>query len=125
MSDSPAAILFDQTGHPVLVSVDGVNYRLGVESKEKSAFNATRTSVAAATSDTLLLASNANRLDVILYNDSDAQLYIGYGSSTVSITDFTIIISAHTEQVLPINFAGELRGIWASTGGFVRITEIT
>lgn len=124
MGDSPAAILFDINGNPVGTVLDGSIYRLKVDSRRTVALTAVRSSVDASTSDTLLLSSNANRLSAIIYNESDSPLHIGFGNVAVSLINYTLVIPSNSELELP-TFAGEIRGIWQSSGGAARITEMT
>ncbi len=124
MSDSPVAILFDSDGNPIGTALDNGIYRLLVESKTQIPSQATRSYVNASTSDTLILNSNSNRIKVIIYNESDSPLHIGYGSDPVGLLDFTLIISSQSEKELPI-FTGEIRGIWQAEGGTAYITEMT
>jgi len=86
---------------------------------------AARTSVAASVSDTLLVAANASRQALIIYNQSDSPLYVGYGVSAVSTSSFTLIVSANAEKELPGGFTGQIRGIWTVATGNARITEIS
>ena len=125
MSDSPAAILFDVQGNPIKVILDAGEYRLGVESRNKCSTIATRTSVNSTASDTLILAANPDRLGLILYNNSNSPLHIGFGSTPASLTDFTLIISAQTIQDTFHDWCGEIRGIWEAANGVVYITELT
>lgn len=125
MSESPAAILFDTTGNAVTISLDGVAYRLKVDAKETRATNAARTSVVASISDTLILAANTARLGVVIYNDSDAPLLIGFGTAVVTTTNFTLWIPARSNHELSNTFIGELRGIWEAASGSAYITEMT
>jgi hypothetical protein len=71
-----------------------------------------------------LLAANADRLKVMIYNDSTAALYIKYGV-TASATSFTILLlpgGFHVEE----HYTGRIDGIWASdASGAARITEVT
>ena len=92
----------------------------------------TRTSVAGADADTLLIAANPLRKGATIYNDSSAVLYLGLGATAVSTTDYTIqlvagasgfVLGAYYE--VPENFAGQVRGYWASAAGDARVTELT
>jgi len=111
MSDSPAAILFDVTGTAIGTVVDGASVRLKVDARKSIALNAVRTSVPASDTDILLLDSNVSRLSCIIYNESDSPLHIGFGSTPVTLEDFTLIISGQSERELPA-FSGIIRGIW-------------
>lgn len=84
----------------------------------------TRSSVAAAVADTLILAANALRKGVRVYNDSTALLYLGLGATAVSTTNYTAQVPAggyYWED----NFAGQVRGYWATATGSARVTELT
>jgi len=122
-NDSSASILFDTEGHPIGTILDGSIYRLKVDARKTVSLVATRTSVASATVDTLLLISNSSRISAIMYNESDSPLHIGFGTTPVTLENYTIIISAQSDRELPV-FAGEIRGIWQADSGFVRITEM-
>lgn len=86
----------------------------------------TRTQVADTASDTQLIAANTARKKVIIYNDSTAALYIGFGATAVTTSNYTAIIypNGYFEDTYSLD---QIRGIWASdpnTGG-AKITELT
>jgi hypothetical protein len=85
----------------------------------------TRTSVASADVDTLLLAANSGRRGAYIYNASTAILYVGLGTTAVSASDHTWAMAAGTYWEVPANFAGQVRGIWASVNGAAKVTETT
>jgi hypothetical protein len=80
-------------------------------------------SVAASTSNVLLLASNGTRLGATFYNDSSALLYIKLGP-TASLSDFTIKLLPLSYYEVPYGYTGEIDGFWSATGGFARIGEL-
>ena len=89
---------------------------------------AVRSSVNDNAASTSLLAANASRKRFIIVNDSSAKLYVGYGASAVTTTDYSIPIAAGGSYVSDeYEYSGELRGIWASdpNDGGARVTEIT
>jgi hypothetical protein len=88
---------------------------------------ATRSNVAAAVSDTSLLASNAARKGAIFYNDSTAILYLAYGAGAASVTSYSVQIPANGYFELPPQpiYTGAIRGIWATANGNCRITELS
>ncbi len=88
-------------------------------------YNAVRTFVSASMTDVLLLSGNINRTNVVIYNDSNSLLYIGFGQSPVTPDDFTTSLASYTERTVLYEFKGELRGVWQSSTGVARITEIT
>jgi hypothetical protein len=89
------------------------------------ASTAARTSIAAAISDTLVLAANAGRRGAFFYNDSDSAVHIGLGTVAVTLADCTVIVAAHTGWQLPFHFSGEVRAIWETATGSLRVTELT
>ncbi len=86
---------------------------------------ATRTTVPSSASDTLLIAANPDRKGLFIYNNSDSPLHTGLGTTPVSLSDSTLIISSRSGWSLPFNFTGEIRGIWEAATGDARITELT
>jgi hypothetical protein len=87
--------------------------------------NATRSSVADATTSTLLLAPSRGRKGATIFNDSSAILRVGLGDAEVTATDFTIEMAADGYYELPFGFTGKVLGIWASdAGGSARITDL-
>lgn len=89
-----------------------------------SASSATVSSVAASATNVTLLASNANRKAVYLFNDGASLLYVKFGA-TASTTSFTIRVDAYGYwESGPIIYTGQIDGIWASASGSARITEV-
>ena len=84
---------------------------------------ATLSNVAASTSSTTLLASNTGRLGLVIVNDSDAILYVKYGTGASS-TSFTRKLEPgeHMEDEL---YTGIVTGAWATATGNARVTELT
>jgi hypothetical protein len=85
----------------------------------------TLTNVASSASSVQLLASNANRLMAVIFNDSTATLYMNYGA-TASTSAYTVQIPAngYFEFPSPV-YTGTVNGIWTSANGNARITELT
>ncbi len=161
-NESPAAILFDESGNPIGIVFDGIVYRLQTqtivtdgyangpvavkppytpaESSDpafvvalspnnhvtatftRPALNNT-SSVAASTSNTLLLANNPLRLGATFYNDSSSVLYLKLGSGA-TLTDFTIRIFPVSYYEVPFGYTGEIDGFWVSATGSARIGEL-
>ena len=86
---------------------------------------ATLSNVASSASNGALVAANANRLGLLVFNDSSAVLYLKYGE-TASTSSFTVKIAAgaYWEMPQPI-YVGQIDGIWASANGAARVTELT
>lgn len=84
----------------------------------------TLANVTSSATNVTLLAANARRKGVIIFNDSTEVLYLKFGA-TASTTSFTyyIVPGAHWEMPKPI-YPGIIDGIWASANGFARVTEL-
>lgn len=84
------------------------------------------TSVAGATSNTVILASNANRRGAIITNEqTDAttlKLALGFTSSA---TAYTYLLQAGATVEIPYGFTGAINGIWSAANGNARVTELT
>ena len=96
--------------------------------KPATATRSSLTSTASAdtgTSANLVLALNALRKGAIVYNESTAILYLGFSTTAVSATSYTVQIPASGYYEVPFWFSGQLRGIWAAANGFARVTELT
>lgn len=84
----------------------------------------TRSSVAAAATDTLILAANANRKVATIYNDSVEILYLGLGTTAAATNNFTTQVAAGGYYEVPSKYTGQIRGIWAAASGNARVTEV-
>ena len=86
----------------------------------------TLTNVSASATSVTLLSANANRKQAIFFNDSSANLYLGYTSSAVSTTSYSVRIpgNGYYEAPWPA-YTGQITGIWDAVIGTVRITETT
>jgi hypothetical protein len=91
------------------------------------ATTATRTSVTAAATNTLLLAASSTRKGASVYNDGTTDLYLAVGSTAASTTSFTVkLVPGAFYALLPAWSPLEVRGIWAgSPTGAARITEVS
>lgn len=81
-------------------------------------------SISAATIDTQLLATNANRLGATVINDSTATLYLMLGT-TSSTASFTVKMYQDDYYEVPYSFTGAIKGIWNVASGAARVTELT
>jgi hypothetical protein len=88
---------------------------------------ATRTQVSDTTTDSQLLASNANRRGATIYNDSSGTLLIGLGTTTVTSTNYSARVFTEGHYTVPEGFTGEIRGLWLTdpNDGAARISELT
>lgn len=86
---------------------------------------ATVSRVSASATAVTLLAANANRRRVIIYNDSTAVLRVKLGSAA-SATDYTYRLGAGDTYESPTDwvYTGIVTGIWDSATGAAQVTEI-
>lgn len=70
-----------------------------------------------------LVAANASRRALKIFNESTAVLYVKDGNAC-SITDYSVQVAAggYYEWPLPI-YTGKVTGLWASANGAAQITE--
>lgn len=87
----------------------------------------TLSSVNSSGSDGLILAANENRKGATFYNLSTQVFYLGLSTTTTTTSVYTIPIPSNTYYELPLCqggvYTGQIRGIWASANGSVKITE--
>ena len=74
--------------------------------------------------NTTLLASNANRVGVTIFNDSTASLYVRFGS-TASTSDFHVLLAPGGYFEMPFRYTGRIDGIWSAANGKARVGEFT
>jgi hypothetical protein len=87
---------------------------------------ATQTSVVSTvTTNTTLLAANANRLGASIYNESTSVLFILLGTGTESTTVYTLQMAAGAYYEVPNAFTGIIKGHWVTANGSARVTELT
>jgi hypothetical protein len=93
---------------------------------------AVRTNIAASTGSVALVSGAYDA--VIIYNDSTATLYLGYGDRPVSgwgaggtgTADFSFSIPPTGKYESPKNyFQGTINGFWSSAVGTGKITKIS
>jgi hypothetical protein len=80
--------------------------------------------VTSAATNGTLLAANADRIGVLVQNDSTATLYLKYGE-TASATSYSVRMEpgSYWEMPQPI-YKGIIDGIWSAANGAARITEL-
>lgn len=90
-----------------------------------SAKTTTQTSVASSATSVQLLAANAGRRGVTIFNDSTQALYVTFAATaTTSNYTYKVFPSQTLEFPLPM-YPGRVDGIWDAANGNVRITEFT
>ena len=87
--------------------------------------SATLSNVESSATSVAVLASNANRKQFRIENDSSAVLYVKLGT-TASATDYSIKLAAGAayESNPLLVYTGAIHGIWASANGYARVTEL-
>jgi hypothetical protein len=70
------------------------------------------------------LASNVNRVNASVYNDSTADLFLKLGA-TASSSSFTAKIFSDGYFRVPDGYTGIIDCIWSSAAGNARVTEAT
>ena len=84
---------------------------------------ATRSTVTAATANTLLVAADDNRRFASVYNDSTATLYLCLGATAASLSNFSVRVPPETLYEVPSAVSGvEMRGIWDAVDGSAIVT---
>ena len=111
---------------PLACNASGELVVAGSSGSGTKATAATRSSVNAVATNTQLVAANSARLGVGIFNDADVDLYLAFGSSAATTSNFTIKMAAGGFYEVPDVWAGlEIRGVWAaSPTGAARITEV-
>lgn len=83
------------------------------------------TSVAASVTSVPLLALNANRKMVTIYNDSTSEMFLALGSAA-STTNFTVRLKTNDYYELPLPiYLGSVNAVWDTATGNARITELS
>ncbi len=88
---------------------------------------AAQTSIASTTTpNTTLIAADANRLGLTIYNDSTQILFVLWAAGTESATAYSVQIAAGGFVEVPGAFVTQrISGHWASANGSARITAAT
>lgn len=87
--------------------------------------DATRASVASSATEVRIFAASGRQGGRIIFNESSAILYLAFGSTPATVTDYTTQVAAGAYYEFPASrfYAGEVRGIWAAANGNARCTE--
>lgn len=88
----------------------------------------TLSTVASSATSVTVLASNASRKGMAVYNDSTQILYLACSTTTASTSAYTVQIPSGGFFELPQTrdgsvYTGDIKGIWASANGNARVTE--
>lgn len=91
-----------------------------------SSGSVTRSTVAADDESVEVVAANAERIGLSVYNDGDTTLYLAYGADDATLTDFSVAVPTGALYEAPTGWASlAVQGIWAgSPTGNAMITEV-
>lgn len=107
-------------GTAIPVSVSG-----SVTTTVDKSTTSTTTSVVGATSNTVVLASNANRLGATLYNNTSKNMYVKLGTAA-STSSFTTVLMKGVFWEVTSDYTGEIDAVWdTGVAGNVLVTELT
>jgi hypothetical protein len=81
-------------------------------------------SVAANSSETLLVPANASRKGVIIYNQSLFKLNIKFGNGVTNESFTALLLPSSTYEMPTTVFVGDIYGIWEDAQGNAQITEL-
>lgn len=113
-------------GMTVITQPGGLAFSPSVSSIAPPPATGGLSNVTAATSSGTLLAANVNRKGALVFNDSTANLFLGFTASAVSQTSYTVKIAAGALFEIPWPvYTGQVNGIWDVAAGAARITELT
>ncbi|HEU4683609.1 MAG TPA: hypothetical protein VFS39_03805 [Nitrospira sp.] len=94
-----------------------------------AASTATRSSVGDSATAVTLFAANNDRLGALITNDSSARLFVGYGTTDPTTTNYTfVILPGQTWSMEEFGlYVGAIKGIWESDpdDGGARCTELS
>ena len=107
-------------------SVTLANDQGAVTTNMQRATASTVTAVASSATSVQIVAANAARLGLSIYNDSTYSLYLRYGSGAASSSDFSVLLQSGALYEVPDRSVTlEVRGVWSSANGNARATEAT
>lgn len=89
-----------------------------------SSSTAAITPVASSATSIVLLAANANRKDVKIFNNSTSRLYVAF-LGTASIAACSLLLEPGGLYEGEVNYTGVISGIWAAVNGNALVTELT
>lgn len=103
----------NDAGNPVPVSSGGAKATASISR------------VSASVTSVTLLAANANRRRVVIYNESTASLRIKLGA-TASATSYSLLLGPGDTYESPTDwvYTGAVDGIWDAANGAAQITEV-
>lgn len=131
--------LVDQNGNPInttnglsvtaavqLVAGTALTATSGLPVNPQQSATGTLTSVAAAVSNTQLLALNTSRKGAYFFNDGTSIMYLAF-NATASTTSYTVQVPANGFFEMPTFpvYTGQINAVWPAANGNARITEMS
>lgn len=90
-----------------------------------NATSASRFSVTAATTVTVVLAVNSARKGFMFQNNGTGTMFVILGAVAGSLTDYSFSIAPGQFFESPVDFTGLVSAIWSVTGGNALVTEFS
>jgi hypothetical protein len=108
------------------VTIASDNTAFSVNAALPTSATGTLSSVASSATSVTILALNASRKGMTVFNESTSILYLAF-AATASLTAYTLQVPANSYYELPFvkTYTGIITGIWASANGNARVTELT
>lgn len=114
------------TAAPGVVTIQGIAGMTAVTVTTNKGATSAVTSVAQSTSNTVILASNANRLIASIYNNTGQKMFIKLGTTANTTTSYTIPLMPNSYWEVPSDYTGEIDAVWMGSGsGNALVTEVT
>ena len=113
------------TGQINPLSLD-LNGNLRVTALTNKATTSNVTTVAGATTNTAVLAANANRIFASIYNGTNKNMYVLLNSGAASTSNYSILLLTGSYWELPNDWTGAVNAVWATgVSGNALVTELT
>jgi hypothetical protein len=115
---------------PTAAGADGRNFYAWLDlagalfTRQRPAASSAVTNVASSATNVTLLAANNARVGAFIFNDSTQALLVKL-AATASLTSFSVRLAPGAFWEVPAAYRGIIDGIWQSTQGSARITELT
>lgn len=109
-----------------VVTIQGISGMTPISVQANKSSTSAVTTVAGSTSNTAVLASNANRIAAAIYNNTNTNMYVLCNSGTASTSNFTILLMQGSYWEVPSDYTGAINAVWKSgVTGSVLVTEFT
>jgi hypothetical protein len=107
---------------PISSSVSGSS----VVVKQISSLTAVVTSIPASVTSVIIVSASMNRNEVMIYNNSNKNLYVRFGLTAATSTNFTAKLTSNSYYEVPGWYNGQITGIWdANATGAAQVTDLS